>query len=389
VGYLVKYQLVRDTIDSQDIEALCDWLKTNPRLSKGPLTVEFEKQWAEWLGTKHAVYVNSGSSANLLVLHALMEEGTLSVGDKVVVPAVSWATDLSPVMQLGLEPILCDCNLEDLSLDLDQFEQICLSQKPKAVMFVSVLGLVPNMSRLVELCKEHSVCLIEDACESFGSRFRNQKIGTFGRASTFSLYFGHHLSTIEGGIVATDDSDLYNVLLSTRSHGWSRDLEPAYKEKLKNEWGTDDFNELYTFYYSGLNLRATDLQAFIGLRQIKRADDVVAARERNFRRYIDNLSDSMWKPTVLSDHFVSNFCYPIICDNKEEVVQTLKENQIETRPLIAGSMAKQPFYIKRYGKSNLPNSEKIHNGGLYLPNNSKLQEKEIDFIISTVNKAAK
>jgi len=385
----MKYELVRDTIDSKDIEALCDWLKTNPRLSKGPLTVEFENQWAEWLGTKYAVYVNSGSSANLLALHALMEEGTLSKGDKVVVPAVSWATDLSPVMQLGLEPVLCDCNLEDLSLDLNQFEQICLSQKPKAVMFVSVLGLVPNMSRVVDICKEHNVCLIEDACESFGSRFMDQKIGTFGRVSTFSLYFGHHLSTIEGGIVATNDSDLYNILLSTRSHGWSRDLEPAYREKLRNEWGTSQFNELYTFYYSGLNLRSTDLQAFIGLKQIKRADSVVAAREKNFKRYIDNLSDFIWKPTVKPQHFVSNFCYPIVCQNKAEVVRELTGNDIETRPLIAGSMAKQPFYIKTYGKVDLPNSEKIHNGGLYLPNNPKLKEKEIDFIISVVNEVAR
>ena len=385
----MKCQLVRDTIDSKDIEALCDWLKTNPRLSKGPLTVEFEKKWAEWLGTEYAVYVNSGSSANLLAIYALIEEGTLSRGDKVVVPAVSWATDLSPVIQLGLEPVLCDCNFRDLSIDLDQFEYICKTERPKAVMLVSVLGLVPDMQRVIDICEKHDVCLIEDTCESFGSRYSGKKLGTFGKVSTFSLYFGHHLSTIEGGIIATNDRNLYNILLSTRSHGWSRDLEPEYQEKLRNEWNVDSFNQLYTFYYPGFNLRSTDLQAFLGIRQLERADTVVDAREVNFKRYVEGLSNSIWRPSVSSDDFISNFCYPIICENKAEMKQELTNNGIETRPLIAGSMAKQPFYIKRYGEATLPNSEIVHNGGLYLPNNPSLKGEEIDFIISVVNRVAK
>ena len=385
----MKCQLVRDTIDSKDIEALCDWLKTNPRLSKGPLTVEFEKKWAEWLGTEYAVYVNSGSSANLLAIYALIEEGTLSRGDKVVVPAVSWATDLSPVIQLGLEPVLCDCNFRDLSIDLDQFEYICKTERPKAVMLVSVLGLVPDMQRVIDICEKHDVCLIEDTCESFGSRYSGKKLGTFGKVSTFSLYFGHHLSTIEGGIIATNDRNLYNILLSTRSHGWSRDLEPEYQEKLRNEWNVDSFNQLYTFYYPGFNLRSTDLQAFLGIRQLERADTVVDAREVNFKRYVEGLSGSIWRPSVSSDDFISNFCYPIICENKAEMKQELTNNGIETRPLIAGSMAKQPFYIKRYGEATLPNSEIVHNGGLYLPNNPSLKGEEIDFIISVVNRVAK
>ena len=232
----MKYKLAKDIIDSSDIDTLCSWLKTNQQLTTGPLTLKFEEEWAKWLGVKHAVYVNSGSSANLLALYTLMERGDLSAGDQVIVPAVSWATDLAPVIQLGLEPILCDCNLDDLSIDLDAFEKICQTRNPKAVMFVSVLGLVPDMKRVTDLCQKYNICLIEDTCESLGSKFNGQKLGTFGLMSTFSLYFGHHISTIEGGIVATNDSELYDMLKSIRSHGWDRGLSNETQNNLLVEF---------------------------------------------------------------------------------------------------------------------------------------------------------
>jgi len=383
------YTLVQDTIRDSDVDDLIEWLKTYPRLTKGPLTIEFEDKWAKWLGTKHAVFVNSGSSANLLALSALVESGQISRSAKVVVPAVSWATDLAPVMQLGLTPILCDCNLDDLSIDLKHFEKICSVEKPECLMFVSVLGLVPNMDKVVEICKQYNVALIEDTCESFGSSYKQKKLGNFGIASTFSTYFGHHLSTIEGGIVATNNTEFYNVLLSIRSHGWLRDCDDNFSKPKNSAWSVSDFASQYTFHYPGFNLRATDLQAFLGIRQLDYADDVSEVRSHNFNAYIKNISNNLWKPKSQDDSFVSNFCYPILCKNRKELVAALNEGGIETRPLIAGSMAKQPFFVSRYGAQILENADLVHRFGLYLPNNHRMDDNDIEHISSVVNGVAK
>jgi CDP-6-deoxy-D-xylo-4-hexulose-3-dehydrase len=384
---MIKYPLSNNIIDESDIDALCSWLKTNPRLTIGPLTDIFETKWSEWIDMKYSVYVNSGSSANLLALYALIQKGTLSKGDKVVVPSVSWATDLAPVMQLGLEPILCDCNLDDLSLQLDEFEYICKIHQPKAVMFVSVLGLVPNMDRVMSLCNEYNVSLIEDTCESLGSQCKGKKLGSFGCMSTFSLYFGHHISTIEGGMISTNDKALYEILKSIRSHGWDRGLSKDTQTKLRKEWDTGEFEALYTFYYPGFNMRATDLQAFLGIRQLKKLDKVIENRHSNFLKYIDEISDSVWKPNINSDNLVSNFCYPIISKDRQQAIIQLQKHGVETRPLIAGSMAKQPFYKKEYGYQLLPNSEIVHNYGFYLPNNQDLTQSQVKEICNIVNKS--
>ena len=383
------YTLVQDTIRDSDVDDLIEWLKTYPRLTKGPLTVEFENKWAEWLGTKHAVFVNSGSSANLLTLSALVESGKISRNAKVVVPAVSWATDLAPVMQLGLTPILCDCNLDDLSIDLKHFEEICATEKPECVMFVSVLGIVPDMDRVVDICNRYNVLLVEDTCESFGSCYKQKKLGNFGIVSTFSTYFGHHLSTIEGGIIATNDTNLYNVLLSIRSHGWLRDCTDDFKEQKNKEHKASDFATQYTFHYPGFNLRATDLQAFLGLRQLEYADNVSDIRSHNFNSYLKNISDDLWKPKTYDDSFVSSFCYPLICRNRQELVDKLKNKGIESRPLIAGSMARQPFFVNRYGQAPpLENADIIHNFGMYIPNNHRMSDTDIAFISSVINTTA-
>mgnify|MGYP003141801657 FL=1 len=226
--------LVKDTIDNNDIDRLIDWLKTYPRLTKGKVTLDFEQKFTNWLGRKYSVYCNSGSSANLLMLSAL-QQGEYLKNNKIVVPSVAWATDLAPVIQLGLEPILCDSNFDDLSADLDYLEKLFIEEKPSVLMFVSVLGLVPNMEKVVNLCKKHDVILLEDTCESMGCEYLGKKLGTFGTMSSFSTFFGHHISTIEGGIISTDDKKLYEILLSIRSHGWDRDLSKETQDELQKK----------------------------------------------------------------------------------------------------------------------------------------------------------
>ena len=380
-------ELAKNTIDKQDIDRLIEWLKTYPRLTKGKVTVEYEDRWSTILGSKHTVFVNSGSSANLLMLYTLIEMGKIKVGDKVIVPALSWSTDLAPVHQLGLQPILCDCNLEDLSVDIAHLERLITDHSPKVLLLVSVLGLVPNMDALLKICNDNNVILLEDACESLGSKYKGKTLGTFGLMSSFSTYFGHHLSTIEGGMVCTDDTEAYNFLKSLRSHGWSRDMDPSYQEVLREEFGTDKFSEQYTFYYSGFNLRSTDLQAFIGLSQLDKYQAVMDRRHTNYNLYRENLKDIFWKPASVPETYVSNFAYPLIHPQREKIVTALTENKIENRPLICGSLGLQPVWEKRYGKTNLPNANRAHEFGMYLPNNHNTTPEEIKTVCQVVNQS--
>lgn len=379
-------RLVEDTIDRKDIARLIDWLQTYPRLTKGPKTIEFEKAWASWLGTKESVFVNSGSSANLVMLQVLLETGRIKKGDAVVVPALAWATDLSPVVQLGLKPILCDCNLEDLSVDLDHFEQL-VKQNPdiSAIMFVSVLGLVPNMDRLMKICTDGNVYLLEDSCESFGSEYKGKKLGTFGTMSTFSTYFGHHLSTIEGGIMATNDVEIAAAARCIRNHGWDRDHTEEKRKELREQWNVSEFDSLYTFYMHGFNVRSTDLQAFIGIGQLDKAADVNTKREKNFNVYQNNIKNDYWKPIYRENTFCSNFAYPVIHPNRDKMVANLMKEGVEVRPMICRSMGVQPFYVKLYGKQILKNADIVDKFGMYVPNHPALTEQDIVKVCDIIN----
>ena len=374
--------LVKDTIDNKDIDRLIDWLRTYPRLTKGLVTLEFEAKFSKWLGRKYSVFCNSGSSANLLMLSVLKEKYD---SKKVVVPSVAWSTDLAPVIQLGLQPILCDCNMKDLAVDLGHLEKIFMEESPDALLLVSALGLVPDMDKIVKLCSDYDVILLEDTCESLGCEFVNRKLGTFGIMSSFSTFFGHHISTIEGGLISTDDKELYELLVSIRSHGWARDLSVETQLNLLEEWNVSEFDSLYTFYYPGFNMRSTDLQAYIGLAQIDKLDDWGRKRSTNFNLYQELIENDYWKPDIDLNNFVSNFAYPIIHPNRNTIVESLRKNDVEVRPLICGSMGTQPFYVKKYGRLELPNVSVVDKYGFYVPNNPMLTSSEISFISDIVN----
>ena len=374
--------LVKDTIDNKDIDRLIDWLKTYPRLTKGLVTLEFEAKFSKWLGRKYSVFCNSGSSANLLMLSVLKEKYG---SKKVVVPSVAWSTDLAPVIQLGLQPILCDCNMKDLAVDLEHLEKIFTEESPDALLLVSALGLVPDMNKIVELCSKYDVILLEDTCESMGCEFVNRKLGTFGIMSSFSTFFGHHISTIEGGLISTDDKELYELLVAIRSHGWARDLSVETQLNLLEEWNVSEFDSLYTFYYPGFNMRSTDLQAYIGLAQVDKLDDWGRKRLTNFNLYQELIENDYWKPDVDLNNFVSNFAYPIIHPNRNIIVENLRKNDVEVRPLICGSMGTQPFYVKKYGRLELPNVSVVDKYGFYVPNHPTLTYDEIELICNIVN----
>lgn len=379
-------KLVSDTVDRNDINSLIEWLSQDeiPRLTKGELTVELEHKWASKIGTKYSVFVNSGSSSILLTLAALKHSGRLK-NNKVVVPSLSWATDLSSPILLGLESLLCDCNLTDLSCDLDHLEEIFKTESPSAIILVSVLGLVPDMDRVVRLCKKYDVLLLEDVCESMGSKYNGKYLGSFGLASFFSMYFGHHLSTIEGGFINTDDEEFYYALLMMRSHGWARDLPLHKQNEYKEKYNLTDFENLYNFYLPGMNLRSTDLQAYIGLRAIDKLDNFSKLRNSNFNYYISHIKNNELNLYIDSNNFISNFAMPILSKNRNSIVEKLIENGIECRPLIAGNLANKPFWYKNFIKPKLKNCELLDKYGFYIPNHQDLTNDNLNKIINIIN----
>jgi len=382
-------KLIDDIINREDISALCEWLQQEPtpKLTKGELTRELEGKWAKLIGTKHSVFVNSGSSAILLLLAAYKE--ILGRMPKIVVPALSWATDVSSPMLLGYNIVgMCDCNEIDLSCSLCELEYIFKWFDPDVFLLVSPLGLVPNMTAIVGLCNQYGVKLLEDNCESLGSRHRGKMLGSFGYASVFSTYYGHHISTIEGGFVNTNNNELNDLLLSMRSHGWDRDWDKKKKKKEASSWLVNDFKSLYTFYHPGMNVRSTDLQAFIGLRVLDRLDAIAKARNKNFYRYLKGIKHNMIAPVEKDGDFVSNFAYPLVLPKISRIVDELRNNNIEVRPLIAGSMGRAPFWVKKYGVSVQPVADMIDRYGIYLPNHPSLKDSDIDTIIDIVNKYA-
>jgi CDP-6-deoxy-D-xylo-4-hexulose-3-dehydrase len=380
-------KLVSDTVDRHDINSLIEWLSQDeiPRLTKGDLTIELEKKWAKKIGTKYSVFVNSGSSSILLTLAALKHTNRLK-NNKVVVPSLSWATDLSSPILLGLEPILCDCNLNDLSCDLKHLEEIFKIESPSAIILVSVLGLVPDMKRILELCDQYNVLLLEDVCESMGSKYNEKYLGGFGLASFFSMYFGHHLSTIEGGFINTDDDELYYALLMMRSHGWARDLPTHIQNEYKEKYNLTDFENLYNFYLPGMNLRSTDLQAYIGLRAIDKLDGYSQKRNINFKQYLKNIHNTELNLVINPLNFISNFAMPVVSKNRDQIIKDLMDENIEVRPLIAGNLGNKPVWYENYKKTKLPNSDIIDKFGFYLPNHQDLSQTEIEKIINIINK---
>jgi CDP-4-dehydro-6-deoxyglucose reductase, E1 len=377
--------LVHETIDHDDIDQLIEWLQTYPRLTKGPITLDFESEWAKYIGTRHAINVNSGSSAILLVLSALIQLGRLHRNDNIIVPAVSWATDVSTSFQLGLNPILCDVNLNDLSVDIDELEKLFDIHRPKVFILVHVLGFMSDLTSIKSLCKSYGVILLEDACESIGSTFQHKLAGSFGDVSVFSFYFGHHMSTVEGGMINTDDDDICNMCKSIRNHGWDRDWPTDIKSRMRSEYNVDEFNAYYTFYYDGFNLRGTDLQSFIGRNQLNKVNTYIERRNSNYTRYLSEVRDCYWKPTIRDDVFVSNFAYPIITKNRDRLVRALRESNVECRPLICGSVGRQPFYIQHRGICELKNADIVHHHGMYVPNHPHLESDDITQIIKIIN----
>ncbi len=380
-----RIPLVRDTITPVDLKALARWLVKTPHLTKGPLAEKFETKFARWQGCGYAHFVNSGSSANLLTINALLISGHLQPGDKVIAPAVSWTTTVAPITQLGLAPILCDCDLQNLGLDITHLEKLARKPKVKAVIICHVLGIPNHLDQIKAICKKYRLVLIEDCCEALGSQYNHIKVGNFGLLSTFSFYFGHHMSTIEGGMICTNSKKLSNIIRSLRSHGWNRDLDEGFKLKLRRQYHIDPFADQYTFYHPGFNFRGTDLGAFLGLRQLRHLNQFILHRHKLWQAYLKLTRATAWQPQPPPQSFVSGFAYPLLSTHRSNLADHLKRHSIETRPLVCGSLGRQPWFIDRYGPVPLKHADIIHSQGLYVPINPDLSIAEVKQITSMLN----
>lgn len=387
VAPAARYPLALRTIDDEDIADLIGWLQTNPRLTQGPLVKEFESVWSSWLGRRFSLFVNSGSSANLLMYYAALLSGRIE-NKKVIVPAVSWATTVAPAIQLGFQPIMCEADWQTFGLDLQHLERLCAEHRPGAVIVVHTLGVPAQMDGLLALKEKYGFLLMEDACPATGSTFEGKHVGTFGDMASFSFYYGHHLSTIEGGMVSTDDEALQDILLHIRSHGWSKDVDPAREAFEAAQHHVLDFNRPFTFYVPGFNVRSTDLNARIGLSQMHKADRVVQRRIQNQQVYECRFASSR-------DYHVPSNPRGVTCsisfvalasslEHRDRIGAVLAAEGVETRPLGGGSMGRQPFWTERYGLQSMPVADAIHQRSFMLPNNPDLPTEDIEAICDIV-----
>ena len=369
------YPLLEDPYRKKDLTSAIKVIKTG-KITIGKHTINFERKFSKKINTNFSVMVNSGSSANLLALQCLINpyrKNRLKSGDSVLIPSVCWSTSLWPIIQSGLKPVFVDVDIKTLNLDLDDLSKK-INKRTKALMLVHVLGNSTNMDKLMQILQKNKIILIEDTCESLGSKFKNKYLGTFGEFSSFSFYSSHQISSGEGGMVCCKNFDDYEIIKSLRSHGWSRDLKNAKKISTQNR----HLDSRFIFYNSGFNLRPTDVSAAIGYSQFKDMNKLINIRNINRNKIVSSLKQN---PKINNNFYFiepnkntkpSWFGIPILIkneNNRKKFLNDLEKRGVETRPIISGNFLRQPSVIK-YNlvnkKSKFNNSDIINNKGFFI-----------------------
>lgn len=381
-----KISLIKSTFYNEEDtkEKLCDFIKNASILSMNSQCKQFEEKFSKFQGRKFSVFVSSGSMANLVLIQSLLNLGQIEKGAKVGVSSLTWATNIMPLIQLGLRPILIDCDKETLNVSSQNIEKEYEQNHFSCLFLTNALGFCSDIDNIKIFCEKNGILFIEDNCESLGSEYKKVKLGNFGEASTFSFFVGHHLSTIEGGMICTNNENLYNMLLMTRAHGWSRNLPEEGKSKLKKDYNVSDFYDKYMFYDLAYNARPTEINGFIGNIQMEYIEEIINKREKNFLEFYKHMerNPEIEKINFVNMTKVSNFGVPLVFKNKDIALkyrENFERNDIEIRPIISGSMHKQPFFQKYVTNeaNNFPNAEKIHESGFYFGNNPELEDSEI------------
>jgi CDP-4-dehydro-6-deoxyglucose reductase, E1 len=368
---------------------ISDFISQATKLSFGAQCEAFEDKFSSWQKRKYCIFVNSGSSANLAILQALLNLGKIKKGDNVGFSSLTWSTNVMPLIELGLNAIPIDVEMDTLNISSEKFLETINKYSIKMLFITNLLGFCDDLDQIKRICDEKKIILIEDNCESLGSVYKGKKLGNFGLASTFSFYVGHHMSTIEGGAICTDSEPLANMLRIVRAHGWDRNLSEKRQLRLRDKHKVNStFYSRYTFYDLGYNFRPTEINGFIGNTQIAYLNEIIEKRRDNFLKMAFPIYQQIDKYyPVKFDHMdlLSNFAFPVICKSPE-IRDNLVEQcngKIEIRPIVGGDMTQQPFFTKHVKKSYLKNSNAsiIHKQGLYFGNNPELTLEEMEKIV--------
>lgn len=381
------------TNDFETRRALTDFILKAPRLSMDIQCSEFEREFSVRQGSKYAVLFNSGGSANLAILQALKNLGRLKDGDSVGFSALTWSTNVMPIIQLGMRPVAIDCSHETLNVMSDNLLDRLKTTKLKALSITNALGFTGDLDKIKQICDDSGILLIEDNCEALGTELPQGTAGNFGVASSFSFFVAHHLSTIEGGMVCTSDDELSEMLHIVRANGWDRNLEVNQQIKWRKKYGVNsEFEAKYTFYDLGFNFRPTEITGFLGLYQLQFLDSNVNTRQANYLRLEKIVSENPDLVLLKHDHIklLSAFAFPVVCRTpalRDKYLSQFSGAGIEIRPMIAGNIQRQPFY-KKYvnGAFDLPGADFLHSNGFYCGNYPELIENDLQTISSCLFK---
>ena len=386
----VIYPLACTSWNQNELDAMQRVISTGS-YSMGKEVRLFEEQFADYFGKKYAIMANSGSSANLLMIAALFfkKQNPLKAGDEVIVPAISWSTTYTPLQQYGLKVKFVDIDLDTLNFDLVALES-AISDKTKAIFAVNLLGNPNDFKRIKEIINNREIILLEDNCESMGAEFEGEKAGSFGLMGTFSTFFSHHISTMEGGLVITDDEELYHIMLSLRAHGWTRNLPD--NNFVSGEKSKNPFDESFKFVLPGYNLRPLEFSGAIGQEQLMKLDGFVQERRNNaeiFNKLISKIHGIRIQKEIGESSY---FGFSIILDenigiSRDMVVSKLISKGIECRPIVTGNFTKNPTikYFNYTIHNNLINADNADKNGFFIGNHHYNLEKEIEYFANVLN----
>ena len=388
---MAKYSLASSTWDQKELDAIQGVIQSD-MYTMGAKVAEYERQFADYFGSRHAVMVSSGSTANLLMIAALFftKNPKLKRGDEVIVPAVSWSTTYFPLQQYGLKVKFVDIDPATLNIDLDKLEA-AITEQTKAILLVNLLGNPNDFNRVERLVEGKDILVLEDNCESMGAEYQGKKAGTFGMMGTLSSFFSHHIATMEGGCVITDDEELYHILLCIRAHGWTRNLP---KENQVTGIKSDDpFEESFKFVLPGYNVRPLEMSGAIGIEQLKKLPGFVDVRRQNAQLFQSLFSDHPYLQIQQEVEQSSWFGFSLVIKenapfDRKQLVKALQAAEIECRPIVTGNFLKNEAVLKFFDyevSGTLDAAEYIDQQGLFVGNHQVPLNEELHYLKSVID----